>query len=96
MLKSGSIAKKFWFFFSFVYHQLFQLYKKVGKNNENLCFYICKCFGFLDIFLNFMLIKLISKSNIGILPLEPNQEIYSNIPLIYLLKYINYIIKYHL
>ena len=37
-----------------------------------------------------------TKSNIGILPLEPNQEIYSNIPLIYLLKFINYIIKYHL
>ena len=42
------------------------------------------------------MINKITKSNIGILPLEPNQEIYSNIPLIYLLKYINYIIKYHL
>ena len=42
------------------------------------------------------MINKITKSNIGILPLEPNQEIYSNIPLIYLLKFINYIIKYHL
>ena len=42
------------------------------------------------------MINKITKINIGILPLEPNQEIYSNIPLIYLLKFINYIIKYHL
>ena len=37
------------------------------------------------------LINRIINSNIGLLPIKQNQEIYSNIPLINLIKYLSYL-----
>ena len=38
------------------------------------------------------LINKITESNIGLLQIKPNQEIYSNIPLINLNKYLSYLL----